>query len=149
MKKLRVKFNKMLKIKKINFNSQFKYPIYTEPLDHTIVQHYTPARQVPENIKRPNYVLNPKIDYSFKEYSIFELNDNNNDLKNFKIASKIAGEAVRLALECIKEGVTTEDVDKVVHDYIISQNAYPSAIGFMGFPKSVCTSVNESIYSIN
>lgn len=39
--------------------------------------------------------------------------------------------------------MTTDELDKIVHDYIISQNAYPSPIGFMGFPKSVCTSVNE------
>ena len=39
--------------------------------------------------------------------------------------------------------MTTEDIDKIVHDYIVSQNAYPSPIGYMGFPKSVCTSVNE------
>ncbi len=42
-------------------------------------------------------------------------------------------------------GITTEDIDKVVHDYIVSQNAYPTPINYMGFPKSVCTSVNEGI----
>lgn len=41
--------------------------------------------------------------------------------------------------------MTTEDVDKIVHDFIISHNAYPSPIGFMNFPKSVCTSVNEVV----
>jgi len=43
----------------------------------------------------------------------------------------------------IKVGMTTDDVDKIVHDFIIANNAYPSPIGFMNFPKSVCTSVNE------
>ena len=41
--------------------------------------------------------------------------------------------------------MTLEDVDKIVHDFIISKNAYPSAIDFMHFPKSVCTSVNEVV----
>lgn len=41
--------------------------------------------------------------------------------------------------------MTTDDIDKIVHDFIISNNAYPTPIGFMGFPKSVCTSVNEGI----
>mgnify|MGYP003453823672 CR=1 FL=1 len=38
--------------------------------------------------------------------------------------------------------MTTDDIDKFVHDCIIAQGAYPTPIGFMGFPKSVCTSVN-------
>lgn len=41
--------------------------------------------------------------------------------------------------------MTTDDIDKIVHQSIISQGAYPSPIGFMGFPKSVCTSVNEVV----
>lgn len=65
------------------------------------------------------------------------------DLINFKKACKISAEALRRACESVQPGVTTEDVDRVVHDYIISQNAYPSPIGYMGFPKSVCISVNE------
>ena len=43
--------------------------------------------------------------------------------------------------------MTTEDIDKIVHDHIVSKDAYPSPIGYLGFPKSVCTSVNEGIYS--
>lgn len=39
--------------------------------------------------------------------------------------------------------MTTNDVDEIVHEFIIKNNAYPTPIGFMGFPKSVCTSVNE------
>ena len=41
--------------------------------------------------------------------------------------------------------MTTNDIDKIVHDFIIKHNAYPTPIGFMGFPNSVCTSVNEGI----
>jgi hypothetical protein len=39
--------------------------------------------------------------------------------------------------------MTTNEIDKIVHDFIIAHDAYPTAIGFMGFPKSLCTSVNE------
>ena len=39
--------------------------------------------------------------------------------------------------------MTTDDIDKKVHEFIISHNAYPTALGFMHFPKSLCTSVNE------
>lgn len=39
--------------------------------------------------------------------------------------------------------MTTDEIDKMCHKYIISHNAYPTALGFMHFPKSICTSVNE------
>jgi methionyl aminopeptidase len=41
--------------------------------------------------------------------------------------------------------MTCDDIDKMVHDFIISKNAFPSCIGFMQFPKSVCTSVNDVV----
>ena len=41
--------------------------------------------------------------------------------------------------------MTLDDVDKLVHDFIVADDAYPSAIGFMGFQKSVCTSVNDVV----
>jgi len=42
-------------------------------------------------------------------------------------------------------GMTLDDIDKIVHDYIVADEAYPSAIGFHQFPKSVCTSVNDVV----
>jgi len=42
-----------------------------------------------------------------------------------------------------EEGMSLDDIDKLVHDYIVADNAYPSAIDFMHFPKSVCTTVND------
>jgi len=77
-----------------------------------------------------------------REKSILKSEEEKN---NFREACKIAAEAVRLAVESVKVNKTTEDIDKVVHDYIVSQNAYPTPINYMGFPKSVCTSVNEGI----
>jgi hypothetical protein len=50
-----------------------------------------------------------------------------------------------LAGATIKVGATTDDVDKVVHDAIVAAGAYPSPLGYCGFPRSVCTSVNNVI----
>src|SRR5688500_5635984 len=50
----------------------------------------------------------------------------------------IAGKAVRV-------GITTDEIDAIVHEAIISRNAYPSPLNYKGFPKSCCTSVNEVI----
>ncbi len=61
-------------------------------------------------------------------------------------------EACRMAAECLVEvgeqirvGMTTEDVNAIVHDFIVSRNAYPAPLNYKGFPKSVCTSVNEVV----
>ncbi len=45
----------------------------------------------------------------------------------------------------VKPGVTTEEIDKAVHEFIISQDAYPSPLNYYSFPRSCCTSVNEII----
>ena len=50
-----------------------------------------------------------------------------------------------LVAEKIKTGMTTEEIDRIVYDYTISQGATPAPLGFCGFPKSVCTSINDQV----
>ena len=45
-------------------------------------------------------------------------------------------------------GITTDEIDRAVHEKIIQAGAYPSPLGYYGFPKSICTSVNEVVYVI-
>src|SRR5512132_1101928 len=49
------------------------------------------------------------------------------------------------AAEVIAPGVTTDEIDRVGHEYLLDHGAYPSTLGYKGFPKSLCTSVNEVI----
>ena len=49
------------------------------------------------------------------------------------------------ALDNTKVGMTLDEVDQLVHDYIVADGSYPSAIGFHQFAKSVCTSVNDVV----
>src|SRR5687767_15471472 len=62
-----------------------------------------------------------------------------------RIAGRIAAKAMRAAATVIKPGVTTDDLDQVVHEFLINNGAYPSTLGYRGFPKSCCTSLNEVI----
>jgi methionyl aminopeptidase len=62
-----------------------------------------------------------------------------------RISGTIAADAMHLAGSSIKDGMTTEDLDHIVHEYICDQGAYPSTLGYRGFPKSLCTSINEVI----
>ena len=45
----------------------------------------------------------------------------------------------------LKPGMTTDEIDKIAHKAVIDAGNYPSALGYMGFPKSLCTSVNEVV----
>lgn len=60
-------------------------------------------------------------------------------------AGKILGDTLKMLAEHIKVGVTTKELDKLAHDYIISRGAKPSFLGYGGFPASICSSVNEQV----
>jgi hypothetical protein len=114
---------------------------YFESFDFDQIKLVNPPGPIPSHIKRPNYVLNPKYEPKYKQASIIKEPE---DLRKFRKACQIAAGAVEKAIKAVEEGMTTDDIDKIVHSHIVSQDAYPSGVGYMGFPKSVCTSVNES-----
>ena len=66
-------------------------------------------------------------------------------LSGMRDAGRITGEALLAARDSLKPGMSTHDVDKVVHDYIVKQGAAPSFLGYGGFPASACVSVNDEV----
>ena len=66
-------------------------------------------------------------------------------IKGMERAGKLAAETLLHVKPFIKAGVTTNEIDKIVYDYTLSNNAKPAPLGYKGFPKSVCTSVNQCI----
>lgn len=67
------------------------------------------------------------------------------DLEKMRVAGKIAGNALKLAGESMKSGMTTFALDKIIHDYIVGQGAKPSFLGYGGFPASACISINNEV----
>lgn len=67
------------------------------------------------------------------------------EIETMRKVSQIGRDALDIGHAAIKVGVTTEEIDRIVHEYIISQEAYPSPLNYYGFPRSCCTSVNEVI----
>ena len=57
----------------------------------------------------------------------------------------LAAEILARASEMVKPGVSTEEINRFVHDYTVKKGAYPSPLNYNGFPKSVCTSVNNVV----
>jgi methionyl aminopeptidase len=62
-----------------------------------------------------------------------------------RVAGRIAAGALAAGGAVVAPGVSTDEVDRVVHEYLVAHDAYPSTLGYKGFPKSCCTSLNEVI----
>ncbi len=63
-----------------------------------------------------------------------------------RIAGKLAAEVLAMIAPHVKAGVTTDQLDKLCHDYIVNvQQAIPGNVGYHGFPKTICASVNEVV----
>ena len=100
----------------------------------------TPTRDVPRSIPRPEYVGRPAPKrYTGSDVQPAEV------IEKMRIAGRIAADAMYEAAKAIAPGVTTDTLDAVAHEYMLDHGAYPSALGYRGFPKSICTSVNEVI----
>ncbi|WP_020209197.1 type I methionyl aminopeptidase [Gilvimarinus chinensis] len=68
------------------------------------------------------------------------------DIAKMRIAGRMAAEVLEIIEPHVKAGVTTAELDKICHDYIVDeQKAIPACLGYRGFPKSICTSVNHVI----
>ena len=67
------------------------------------------------------------------------------EISKMQLAGKIAGGALKLAGEKIEAGITTKELDKIIHDYIVKNGAVPSFLGYGGFPASACISVNDEV----
>ena len=100
----------------------------------------SPRRPVPASIPRPEYVdrLAPA------PYSGAEVKDAET-IARMRTAGRIAARAMAAAAAVIAPGVMTDQIDRVGHEYLLDHGAYPSTLGYKGFPKSLCTSVNEVI----
>lgn len=67
------------------------------------------------------------------------------EIELMKIAGKIVGDTHNYLKKYIKPGITTKELDKLAHDFIIKSGAYPSFKGYNGYPGSICTSINDEV----
>jgi methionyl aminopeptidase len=100
----------------------------------------SPRRAVPGAIARPEYVDRPAP----APYTGSEVKDAET-IERMRVACRLAARARDLVGEHVAPGVTTDDLDRVGHEFLCDHGAYPSTLGYKGFPKSLCTSVNEVI----
>jgi methionyl aminopeptidase len=100
----------------------------------------SPARPVPAHIPRPEYVGKPgPAPFTGSEVKDAET------IEKMRIACRIAADARDLVGSHVAPGITTDELDRIGHEYLCDHDSYPSTLGYKGFPKSLCSSVNEVI----
>ncbi|CAN5878036.1 type I methionyl aminopeptidase [soil metagenome] len=121
-------------------------PPTAPPRGAALVPHpVSPRRPVPADIARPEYVDRPAITpYDGPDVQPPEL------IERIRVASRLAAQALDAVEAAIVPGVTTDELDRVGHEFLIDNGAYPSTLTYPGsgsppYPKSLCSSVNEVI----
>ena len=101
----------------------------------------TPIRKVPASIERPEYAWKDEVQENVGE----PLVQTAETIERMREASKIAANALAVAGAAVKPGVTTDEIDRVAHEFMCDHGAYPSTLGYRGFEKSCCVSLNEIV----
>jgi len=100
----------------------------------------SPRRPVPARIPRPEYVDKP-MPAPWRGPDVLD----DDTVARVRVASRIAAQALQEVGRHVAPGVTTDELDAIGHQFLLDHDAYPSTLGYRGFPKSLCTSVNEVI----
>ena len=100
----------------------------------------SPPRAVPAHIERPEYV-GRKAPTPYRGPEVKDADT----IERMRVAGRIAAQALEEVARHIAPGVTTDELDRVGHEFLLDHGAYPSTLGYRGYPKSLCTSVNEVI----
>jgi len=101
----------------------------------------SPMRPVPSHIVCPAYATIGSSEHACKGRSCLI----GRELEQMREACRAARRVLNKAIKMIRPGITTDQIDAVVHQACIVEGGYPSPLNYHGFPKSVCTSVNEVI----
>ncbi|SFS19031.1 methionine aminopeptidase, type I [Agrococcus baldri] len=107
---------------------------------HLLPGRIGPLRRVDPSITRPEYVgkAGPAKHTGGDVYD-------DEAIERIRAAGTIAADAIAAVGAAVRPGITTDELDAIGHDFVTSHGAYPSTLGYRGFPKSVCSSVNEVI----
>jgi methionyl aminopeptidase len=99
----------------------------------------SPERSVPAHITRPEYVGQRGPRGGEPEVKDAET------IERMRVAGRIAARALAEVGAHVAPGVTTDELDRIGHEFLLDHGAYPSTLGYRGYPKSLCTSLNEVI----
>lgn len=106
----------------------------------------SPRREIPKTIPHPDYAADgiPKAGRSLVNRNKVEILDKKAQDAMRKVC-RLAREVLDIAAAAVRPGISTDEIDRIVHEECIKRNSYPSPLNYNHFPKSVCTSINEVI----
>ncbi|MEU3846058.1 type I methionyl aminopeptidase [Micrococcus terreus] len=99
-----------------------------------------PLLPVPAHIQRPEYV-GKKTANEGNASDVYDAEG----IEKIRAAGRLAAQAMQETARHIAPGVTTAELDRIAHEFLVDHGAYPSCLGYREFPKSICTSLNEVI----
>jgi methionyl aminopeptidase len=99
----------------------------------------SPTRKVPAHIERPEYVGRKEPRRGKSDVQTPET------IERMRVAGRIAAQALEEVGRHIVPGMTTDELDRIGHEFLCDHDAYPSTLGYRGYPKSLCSSLNEVI----
>jgi methionyl aminopeptidase len=112
----------------------------TAPLGTLVPGTISPRRPVPPQIERPEYV-DQQAPLPYKGPNVIDAEG----VERIRRSSRLAAQAMALVAESIVPGTTTDELDRIGHEFLCDHGAYPSTLGYRAFPKALCSSVNEVI----
>ncbi|KAE9387493.1 methionine aminopeptidase [Gymnopus androsaceus JB14] len=125
-------------------NSYNPFPNYSFTGTLRPLYPLSPKRAVPDHIPRPDYATTGKPISEAKEGNSPRIL-NAEEVKKMRTACRLSREVLDIAASHVRPGITTDELDEIVHNATIERNSYPSPLNYRNFPKSVCTSINEVI----
>lgn len=122
---------------------------FTGPLRPTL---YSPRRKVPSHIRKPDYadhiagisMVEQHDKQGHTNIRIYTAHELDGDV-GLRHACRMGREVLDIAGKALRPGVTTVEIDRIVHEATIERDCYPSPLNYYNFPSSVCTSINEVI----
>jgi methionyl aminopeptidase len=99
----------------------------------------SPPRSVPADIARPEYVGRRAPRLGERDVKDPET------VERMRVAGRLAAQALAEVGRHVAPGVSTDELDQIGHEFLLDHGAYPSTLGYRGYPKSLCTSLNEVI----
>lgn len=110
------------------------------PVGNLIPGIISPERSVPASIARPEYV-GKKSPQKHSGSDVQSLET----IEKMRVAGRIAAQALAEVGKNVAPGITTDELDRIGHEFLLDHHAYPSTLGYRDFPKSLCASLNEVI----
>lgn len=122
------------------------FPSFNYRGDLTPTYPLSPRRTIPKHIKLPDYAKDGKPISEIKNDRLGKIPTlNEKEIEKIRKVGKISREILDIVASHVKPGITTDELDAILHKECIKRNCYPSPLNYYNFPKSFCTSINEIV----